>query len=107
MKSYFKLMDNAGSYSFTDTEIGGGRITGKLSVGGSAPREFAMYSADQYMKPEGSYVTETAADGSKWYKQSAVDTVEKVPYMDSEGEVKYNERIVQKLPQIPRRKDKV
>ena len=88
-------------------EIGGGRITGKESIGGAAPTEFAMYSADQYMKPDGAYTLETAADGSKWYKQTAQDTVEKTPYMDANGDIAYNEQIVQKLPQIPRRKDRV
>ncbi len=107
MTSYFGYVGQSNAPTFTDTEIGGGRIIGKESVGGAAPTEFAMYNADQYMKPEGAYTTETAADGSKWYKQTPVDTVEKTPYMDSSGNVKYNESIVQKLPQIPRRKDKV
>jgi type IV pilus assembly protein PilQ len=69
--------------------------------------DFAMYNADQYMKPEGAFTTETAADGSKWYKQTPQDTVQRIPYMDANGDVKYNETIVQQLPQIPRRKDRV
>ncbi len=107
MTSYFGYVGQSNAPTFTDTEIGGGRIIGKESVGGAAPTEFAMYNADQYMKPEGAYTVETAADGSKWYKQTPVDTVERTPYMDSSGAVQYNETIVQKLPQIPRRKDKV
>jgi len=66
-----------------------------------------MYNADQYMKPESVFTTETAADGSKWYKQTPQDTVQRPPYMDANGDVKYNETIVQQLPQIPRRKDRV
>ncbi len=107
MISYFGYAGKTNAPQFSDMEIGGGRITGKESIGGAAPTEFAMYSADQYMKPEGAYTLETAADGSKWYKQTAQDTVEKTPYMDANGDIAYNEQIVQKLPQIPRRKDKV
>jgi len=107
MTSYFGYAGQANAPQFSDMEIGGGRIMGKESIGGAAPTEFAMYNADQYMKPDGAYTLETAADGSKWYKQTPQDTVEKTPYMDANGDVKYNEQIVQKLPQIPRRKDKV
>ena len=107
MTSYFGYVGKSGAPLFSDTEIGGGRIIGKESVGGAAPTEFAMYNADQYMKPEGAFTVETAKDGSKWYKQVPQDTVQKTPYMDKNGDVKYNETIVQKLPQIPRRKDRV
>lgn len=107
MISYFGYTGQKNAPQFTETEIGGGRIMGKESIGGAAPTEFAMYSADQYMKPEGAYTVETAADGSRWYKQTPQDTVEKTPYMDSNNEIQYKEEIVQKLPQIPRRKDKV
>jgi hypothetical protein len=69
-------------------EIGGGRIIGKESIGGAAPTEFALYNADQYMKPEGAFTTETAADGYKWYKQTPQDTVQRTPYMDANGDVK-------------------
>ena len=107
MTSYFGYAGKTNIPQFSDTEIGGGRIIGKESIGGTAPTEFAMYNADQYMKPETPFTTVTAADGSKWYKQVPQDTVEKTPYMDANGNVKYHESIVQKLPQIPRRKDKV
>lgn len=106
MTSYFGYTGKPNAPQFSETEIGGGRIIGKESVGGAAPTEFAMYNADQYMKPEGAFTTETAADGSKWYKQTPQDTVQRTPYMDANGDVKYNETIVQQLPQIPRRKDR-
>ena len=107
MTSYFGYAGKSGAPQFSDTEIGGGRIIGKESADGSAPTEFAMYNADQYMKPDTPFTTVTAADGSKWYKQVPQDTVQKTPYMDENGDVQYNESIVQKLPQIPRRKDRV
>lgn len=107
MTSYFGHTGKLNAPQFSDMEIGGGRIIGKESIGGGAPTEFAMYNADQYMKPEGTFTTETAADGSKWYKQTPQDTVQRTPYMDANGDVKYNETIVQQLPQIPRRKDRV
>ena len=107
MTSYFGYTGKSNAPQFSETKIGGGRIIGKESIGGAAPTEFAMYNADQYMNPEGAFTTETAADGSKWYKQTPQDTVQRTPYMDANGDVKYNETIVQQLPQIPRRKDRV
>ncbi len=107
MTSYFGYTGKQNAPVFSDTEIGGGRIIGKEAIGGAAPTEFALYNADKYMKPEGDFTTITAADGSQWYKQTPVDTVEKTPYMDGEGKIKYHEEIVQKLPQIPRQRDKV
>ena len=107
MTSYFGYAGKSNAPQFSEMEIGGGRIIGKESIGGADPTEFAMYSADQYMKPEGAFTIETAKDGSKWYKQVPEDTVQKTPYMDSSGNVKYNETIAKQLPQIPRRKDRV
>ena len=107
MTSYFGYAGQTNAPQFSDMEIGGGRIIGKESIGGAAPTEFAMYNADQYMKPEGTFTLETTKDGSKWYKQTPQDTVQRTPYMDANGDVKYNETIVQQLPQIPRRKDRV
>lgn len=107
MTSYFGYAGKTNAPQFSEMEIGGGRIVGKESIGGADPTEFAMYSAEQYMKPEGDFTIETAKDGSRWYKQVPEDTVQKTPYMDSNGDVKYNETIVKQLPQIPRRKDRV
>lgn len=107
MTSYFGYAGQTNAPQFSDMEIGGGRIIGKESIGGAAPTEFAMYNADQYMKPEGAFTLETAKDGSKWYKQTPQDSVERTPYMDGSNEIQYKEEIVQKLPQIPRRKDRV
>ena len=107
MTSYFGYVGQTNAPQFSDMEIGGGRIIGKESIGGGAPTEFAMYNADQYMKPEGAFTLETAKDGSKWYKQVPEDTVQRTPYMDTNGDVQYNESIVQQLPQIPRRKDRM
>ena len=93
---------------YTDVEIGGGRIMGtETSVAYPNGTAFGMYSADQYMAPEGNYETITAADNSTWYKQYAMDTVERTPYMTGEGQIAYHEDIVQKLPNMPRRKDRV
>ena len=68
---------------------------------------FGMYNADQYMAPEGNYETVTAADNSTWYKQYATDAVERTPYMTSEGKIAYRESIIQKLPDMPKRKDRI
>ena len=66
-----------------------------------------MYNTDQYMAPEGDYTTVTAADGSTWYKQYATNAVERTPYEAEDGSIAYQESIVQKLPKIPPRKDRV
>lgn len=108
MTSYFGFTGKPNAPSFRDVEIGGGKIIGKeITTTNPNPTEFAMYNADQYMQPEGKFTTETASDGSKWYKQTPQDVVEKTPYYDANGDVKYNETIVQKMPQVPRRKDRV
>lgn len=94
--------------TFRDVEIGGGRITGyETPAGGGAERQFAMYNAGQYMTPTGDYETVETADGETWYKQYAQPTVERTPYEESSGQIKYNEKIVEQMPQIPKRKDRV
>lgn len=67
--------------TFQNVEIGGGRITG-TEVTAEHPEgiSFGMYHADQYVAPEGQYTTVHAVDGTAWYKQYAVDAVDKSPY---------------------------
>lgn len=94
--------------SYSGVEIGGGRILGtETSVEHPNGTAFGMYHADQYMAPEGSYETVTMADNSTWYRQYATDTVERTPYMTGEGKIAYHENLVQKLPNMPKRKDRV
>ena len=73
---------------YQNVEIGGGRITG-TEVTAEHPEgiAFGMYHADQYVAPEGQYTTVHSADGAAWYKQYAVDTVEKSPYMAPDGSI--------------------
>ncbi len=93
--------------TFRDVEIGGGRITGyETPASGSDERQFAMYNASQYMSPQGDYETVETADGETWYKQYAKPAVEREPYQEG-GQIKYNERIVNQMPQVPRRKDRI
>ena len=92
--------------TYRDVEIGGGRITGfETPAGGGEERQFTMYNAGQYMTPAGDYETVKTADGESWYKQYAQPTVERTPYEDSSGKIKYDEKIVSQMPQIPKRKD--
>lgn len=94
--------------TYTDIEIGGGRITGvETTPEQPSGVQFAMYSAEQYSRPQGEHSTVEAVDGSKWYKQYARDTVDRTPYMDEEGEIKYHEKIVKTLPRPPARKDRM
>ena len=94
--------------SYSDVEIGGGRIMGtETSVEYPNGAAFGMYNTEQYMAPEGHYETVTTADNATWYRQYAVDTVDRTPYMTGEGKIAYHENIVQKLPNMPKRKDRV
>lgn len=94
--------------SFTNIEIGGGRITGtEISEEHPEGISFGMYHTAQYTAPEGAYATVQAVDGTSWYKQYAQDAVEKSPYMAADGSIAYNETIVKKLPPAPKRKDRI
>lgn len=94
--------------SFSDVEIGGGRITGiETAPGSSEGIAFGMYHAGQYAPPQGEYTTVHSADGTKWYKQYAQDSVERKPYTAPDNTVAYHERIIKKLPDPPKRKDRM
>jgi len=93
--------------SFKNVEIGGGRITGFETSGESTGRQFAMYHVGQYMRPTGDFEMVKTTDGESWFKQYAAPVVQKTPYEDASGRIKYDEKIVEQMPPIPRRKDKV
>lgn len=106
--SYMGQIDIPDAPSYSDVEIGGGRIVGtETSVEHPNGTAFGMYDTEQYMAPEGHYDTITTADSATWYRQYAVDTVDRTPYMTGEGKIAYHENIVQKLPNMPKRKDRV
>ncbi len=107
--SYMGQAGQSGAPSYSDVEIGGGRIMGtETSESHPDGIQFGMYNADQYMAPEkGAYDTVTSADGAQWYKQYAADTVERTPYTGADGKTGYHESITQKLPPVPHRKDRV
>ena len=108
LTSYMGQTGIASAPSYSDVEIGGGRITGtETSIEHPNGTSFAMYHTDQYMAPEGNYETVTAADQTTWYRQYAADPVERIPYMTEKGQIAYHENIVQKLPRMPQRKDRV
>ena len=102
------VSDPVGAGIVDSLDAPGGRITG-TEVTPEHPEgiAFGMYHADQYVAPEGQYTTVHAADGTAWYKQYAVDAVDKTPYMAPDGSIAYNESIVKKLPPTPKRKDKI
>ena len=89
-------------------DTGGGRITGTETAPGSSEGvAFGMYHADQYTEPKGDFTKVHAADGSLWYKQYAQDAVERKPYNAPDGTVAYQESIVKRLPDPPKRKDRL
>lgn len=94
--------------SYSNVEIGGGRIMA-TETSAEHPEGIAigMYHTDQYMAPSGDYSTVTAVDGTTWYKQYAADTVQRTPYKAPDNTIAYKESIVKKLPDPPRRKDRV
>ena len=94
---------------YSQIEMGGGRITGvETTHEFSDGRAFAMYDTEKYMPPaKGDYKTVTAADGSKWYHQYAQPTVIKEPFMKEDGKIQYQEHIENKLPEPPKRRDRV
>ena len=93
---------------YKDVEIGGGRITGReFTPEHPGGIDFCMYHADQYAKPKGDYSKIYSADDAAWYKQYAADTVERKPYQAEDGKIAYHEKIVQKLPNPPQRKDRM
>ena len=94
--------------SYSNVEIGGGRIMAtETSADNPGGIDVGMYNTEQYMAPSGEHTTITAADGTSWYKQYAQDSVERTPYTAPNGAIGYHESIVKKLPDPPRRKDRV
>ena len=93
---------------YQDVEIGGGRITGReFTPEHPGGIDFCMYHANQYAQPKGDYSKVYSADDAAWYKQYAADTVERKPYQAEDGKIAYHEKIVQKLPNPPQRKDRM
>lgn len=103
------LGDQAGQAPYyKDVEIGGGRITGtELTEKDPKGIAFAMYHAGQFCKPDGHFQPVHTADGQLWYKQYAEAAVVKTPFKAPDGEVDYQKDIVKKLPNPPKRKDRI
>ncbi len=94
--------------AYSGVEIGGGRITGTETTAEHPEGiAFGMYHAGQYAKPDGAFQPVHTADGQLWYKQYAVDAVVKTPFKAPDGEVDYHRDIVKKLPDPPKRKDRM
>lgn len=94
--------------TYTKVEIGGGRITGvETPAGGGKSRPFAMYSTKQYTQPKGPHEVVKTVDGESWYKQYAQPAVQKTPKEVTEKGIKYDQQIVDQLPDAPRRKDRI
>jgi len=93
---------------FENVEIGGGRIMGTETTPEHPDGiSFGMYHTGQYMAPEGAHTTVQTADGETWYKQYAADAVERKPYMQDGGGIAYRESLIKKLPDMPKRKDRI
>jgi len=101
-------LNNIQTPEFRDVEIGGGRITGKeITSDNPDGIKFGMYHAEKYMEPSGKHDVVSMIDGSKWYKQYAVDIVDKSPTQGENGKIGYEEKIVKQLPPVPKRKDRI
>ena len=75
------LGENAGSNpTYSNVEIGGGRISGIETAPGSKEGvQFCMYHTEQYAAPQGEHTKVVTADGATWYKQYAQDSVDRKP----------------------------
>ena len=81
---------------------------GITAQGDAAPQiSFGMYHTGQYAAPDGEHQKVFSADGVQWYKQYAVDTVIKKPFTAPDGEIDYHKEIVKKMPDPPKRKDRM
>jgi len=100
--------EHAGIPDYSNLQSGDGMITGtETSAANPGGIEFGMYNADQYTAPEGTHTIETAADGSKWYKQYAETPKEQKPNTaQPNGSIAQNQA-KPKLPAIPLRKSEV
>ena len=100
--------DAAPQISYSNIEIGGGRITGtEYSPEHPEGISFGMYHTGQYAAPDGEHQKVFSADGAQWYKQYAVDTVIKKPFTAPDGEIDYHKEIVKKMPNPPKRKGRM
>lgn len=100
--------DAAPQISYSDVEIGGGRITGtEYSPEHPEGISFGMYHTGQYAAPDGEHQKVFSADGVQWYKQYAADAVIKTPFTAPDGEIDYHKEIVKKMPDPPKRKDRM
>ena len=100
--------DAAPQISYSNIEIGGGRITGtEYSPEHPEGISFGMYHTGQYAAPDGEHQKVFSADGIQWYKQYAADTVIKTPFTAPDGEIDYHKEIVKKMPDPPKRKDRM
>lgn len=100
--------DAAPQISYSNIEIGGGRITGtEYSPEHPEGISFGMYHTGQYAAPDGEHQKVFSADGAQWYKQYAADTVIKTPFTAPDGEIDYHKEIVKKMPDPPKRKDRM
>ena len=100
--------DAAPQISYSNIEIGGGRITGtEYSPEHPEGISFGMYHTGQYAAPDGEHQKVFSADGAQWYKRYAADTVIKTPFTAPDGEIDYHKEIVKKMPDPPKRKDRM
>ena len=100
--------DAAPEIRYTDVEMGGGRITGtEYSPEYPQGIPFGMYHTQQYAQPQGPHQRITTADGAGWYKEYGADTVSSTPYQAPDGEISSQKTIVKRLPDPPKRKDRL
>ncbi len=100
--------ENISIPTYTNIEIGGGHIFGtETSEDHSQGINFAMYNTEQYAKPNGDYTTVTSNDNSTWYKQYETKAEVKTPHEKPDGQIGYTSKLVNKLPEPPKRKDRL
>lgn len=70
-RSLENFMPHLKGKNLSDTNITGGKITGKIKNADGSETLFGLYSADQYNTPNSPHNIVTASDGGKWYQMAS------------------------------------
>lgn len=70
-RSLENFMPHLKGKNLSDTNITGGKITGKIKNADGSETLFGLYSADQYNMPNSPHNIVTASDGGKWYQMAS------------------------------------
>lgn len=98
-RSLKNYMPHTNSMDVSNTEITGGRISTAVTGPDGKQAQVEMYNSSQFEKPDDSFSTVTASDGSTWYQMAAGDGVTGVfPTPELAGTVGEAEKVQSLFP---------